>query len=167
MHSPAAGTGPRSFGARALAFVLHEFRQVLPPTIFFAVGFNLIVFTQRLILAEYMIEFSGYLVAVVMALEMLALIGVQRSEQVFGSVDPAAAAGGNTHWLGMALFTDYLYPFELAAVILTVAIIAAIMLTLRRRPNTKHQDPARQVLVRREDRVRMVKMDAETKRGEQ
>ena len=68
MHSPAADTAPRSFGARALAFFLHEFRQVLPPTIFFAVGFNLIVFTQRLILAEYMIEFSGYLVAVVMAL---------------------------------------------------------------------------------------------------
>jgi NADH-quinone oxidoreductase subunit J len=106
-------------------------------------------------------------VATVMALEMLALIGVQRTEQVFGSVDPAAAAGGNTKWLGMALFTDYLYPFELAAVILTVAIIAAIMLTLRRRPNTKHQDPARQVLVRREDRVRMVKMDADSKRGEQ
>ena len=106
-------------------------------------------------------------VALVMALEMLALIGVQRADQLFGSVDPAAASGGNIKWLGMALFTDYLYPFELAAVILTVAIIAAIMLTLRRRPNTKHQDPARQVLVRREDRVRMVKMDAESKRGEQ
>jgi hypothetical protein len=68
MHTTAAGEAPQSFGARALAFFLHEFRQVVPPTIFFAVGFNLIVFTQRLILAEYMIEFSGYLVAVVMAL---------------------------------------------------------------------------------------------------
>jgi hypothetical protein len=68
MHTTATGEAPRSFGARALAFFLHEFRQVVPPTIFFAVGFNLIVFTQRLILAEYMIEFSGYLVAVVMAL---------------------------------------------------------------------------------------------------
>lgn len=68
MHTTAADGAPRSLGGRALAFFLHEFRQVLPPTIFFAVGFNLIVFTQRLILAEYMIEFSGYLVAVVMAL---------------------------------------------------------------------------------------------------
>jgi hypothetical protein len=68
MHSPAAGTAPRSFGARALAFFLHEFRQVLPPTIFFAVGFTIIVFTQHLILAEYEIVFAGYLVAVVMAL---------------------------------------------------------------------------------------------------
>jgi hypothetical protein len=58
----------RGLGRRAFAFFLQEFRQVLPPTIFFAVGFNIIVFTQRLILAEYMIEFSGYLVAVVMAL---------------------------------------------------------------------------------------------------
>ena len=106
-------------------------------------------------------------IAVIMALEMLMLIGIQRTQQVFDSVDPAIAAGGNTKWIGMAMFTDYLYPFELAAVILTVAIIAAIMLTLRRRANTKHQDPARQVLVRREDRVRLVKMQAETKEGEQ
>ncbi len=68
MHSTAAGEAPRSFGARALAFFLHEFRQVLPPTIFFAVGFTIIVFTQQLILAEYEIAFSGYLIAVVMAL---------------------------------------------------------------------------------------------------
>ena len=56
----------------------------------------------------------------------------------------------------------YLLPFELAAVILTVAIIAAILITLRRRAGTKHQDPSRQVMVRREDRVRLVKMNAET-----
>lgn len=68
MHTPAAATALRSFGARALAFFLHEFRQVLPPTIFFAVGFTIIVFTQQLILAEYEIAFSGYLLAVVMAL---------------------------------------------------------------------------------------------------
>ena len=60
--------GHRSFPAKAFAFFLHEFRLVLPPTIFFALGFNLIVFTERLILAEYMIEFGGYLVAVMMAL---------------------------------------------------------------------------------------------------
>ena len=58
-------------------------------------------------------------------------------------------------------------PFEIAAVILTVAIIAAIMLTLRRRPGAKHQDPARQSAVRREDRVRLVKMKAEGQGGEQ
>lgn len=60
--------GHRSFAAKAFALFLHEFRLVLPPTIFFAVGFTLIVFTERLVLAQYMIEFSGYLIAVMMAL---------------------------------------------------------------------------------------------------
>ncbi len=107
------------------------------------------------------------LVAVIMAVEMIALIGVQRFGQKITSPDPALAAGmSNTEWLGKALFTDYILPFELAAVILTVAIIAAITLTLRRRKGTKHQDPARQVMVRREDRVRLVKMAAERKQEE-
>jgi NADH-quinone oxidoreductase subunit J len=106
----------------------------------------------------------GILVAVVMAAEMLILIGVQRFGQTIPAADPAlAAAGSNIEWLGRSLFTDYIYPFEIAAVILTVAIIAAIVITLRRRPGTKHQDPARQVAVRREDRIRLVKMDADRK----
>ena len=57
-------------------------------------------------------------------------------------------------------------PFEIAAVILTVAIVVAVMLTLRRREGTKHQDPSRQVMVRREDRVRLVKMKADARPGE-
>ena len=63
--------------------------------------------------------------------------------------------------LGRILYTEYVYPFELAAVILVVAIIAAISLTLRRRPMVKHQDPDAQIKVRKEDRLRVVKMDAE------
>ncbi|HBK56150.1 MAG TPA: NADH-quinone oxidoreductase subunit J, partial [Xanthomonadales bacterium] len=101
------------------------------------------------------------LVAIVMAVEMVVLLGSQRFGQVFDSPDPAGAIG-NTAWLGQALFTDFVIPFELAAVILTVAIVIAIALTLRRRPGTKHQDPALQVQVRREDRVRLVKMKAES-----
>ncbi|GBE10110.1 NADH-quinone oxidoreductase subunit J [bacterium BMS3Bbin12] len=69
----------------------------------------------------------------------------------------------NTRMLGDVLYTHYVYSFEIAAAILLVAIIAAIVLTLRRRPDTKHQDPARQVRVRRRDRIRIVKMDAEKK----
>jgi NADH-quinone oxidoreductase subunit J len=100
----------------------------------------------------------------VMALEMFTLIGVHRLDQAMSPVNPAGSgAVSNTEWLGRAMFTDYLLPFELASVILTVAIIAAIALTLRRRTGTKHQDPARQVNVRREDRVRLVKMSAETR----
>ena len=70
----------------------------------------------------------------------------------------------NTKELGRVLYTDYVLPFEVAAVILLVAIIAAISLTLRRRPVTKYQTPSNQVKVKREDRIRMVKnMDAEVK----
>ncbi|PKM08421.1 MAG: NADH-quinone oxidoreductase subunit J [Gammaproteobacteria bacterium HGW-Gammaproteobacteria-4] len=105
-------------------------------------------------------------VAVVMFGEMIALIGVQRFQQTFAESDPAALAGGsNIQWIARALFNDYLLPFEVASVILTVAIIAAIAITLRRRPGTKHQDPSRQVQVKSADRVRLVKMAAVRKEG--
>ena len=82
------------------------------------------------------------------------------------AADPAQAAGlSNLEWIGQALFTRFMLPFEIAAVILTVALVVAVMLTLRRRPGTKHQDPSRQVAVRREDRIRLVKMKPEA-RGE-
>ena len=78
---------------------------------------------------------------------------------------PPPAAGvdvNNTHDLGMLLYTVYVYPFELAAVILLVAIVAAIRLTLRHRPDNKFIDPARQVRVRKgPDRIRIVKMASE------
>ena len=107
----------------------------------------------------------GLLVAVVMLLEMLALIGVKsRVATAFASNDAALAAdsaSGNTHWLAQSLFTGFMLPFEVAAVILTVAVVAAVMLTLRRRPGAKHQDPSLQARTRAGDRIRMVKMDAE------
>jgi NADH-quinone oxidoreductase subunit J len=103
----------------------------------------------------------GLGVAVIMLVEMLALIGV-RSMQIAPPADPAAAAGlSNTAWLATALFSQFLLPFEVAALILTVAIVAAIPLTLRRRSGLKTQDPARQVRVVARDRVRIVKMAAE------
>ena len=106
----------------------------------------------------------GLLVAVVMLLEMLALIGVKsRVATAFASNDAALAAdsaSGNTHWLAQSLFTGFMLPFEVAAVILTVAVIAAVMLTLRRRVGAKHQDPAWQASVRAQDRVRIVKMES-------
>jgi NADH-quinone oxidoreductase subunit J len=67
----------------------------------------------------------------------------------------------NTLELGRVLYTKYAYPFELAAVLLLVAIVAAISLTMRRRPGLKVQNISMQVAVRREDRVRIVKMEAE------
>jgi NADH-quinone oxidoreductase subunit J len=66
----------------------------------------------------------------------------------------------NTKALGRVLYTDYVLPFEVAAVILLVAIIAAITLTMRRREQTKYQTPGKQIRVKREDRLRIVKMDS-------
>jgi NADH-quinone oxidoreductase subunit J len=103
----------------------------------------------------------GLLVAIVMLVEMLALIGV-RSMQIAPPADPALAAGmSNTVWLANALFSQFLLPFEVAALILTVAIVAAIPLTLRHRVGVKTQSAARQVRVQSRDRVRIVKMAAE------
>ena len=106
-------------------------------------------------------------VALLMLFEMLGLLGVRGGAgRALPSADPAAQAGSNLQWIGQDLFTRFMLPFEIAAVILTVAIVVAVMLTLRRRTGTKHQDPARQVMVRREDRVRLVKMKADVPRGE-
>ncbi|HMM58230.1 MAG TPA: NADH-quinone oxidoreductase subunit J [Rudaea sp.] len=107
----------------------------------------------------------GVGVAVVMLVEMLMMIGV-RTLQSAPISDPAAAAGmSNIGWLGRTLFREFLLPFEVAALILTVGLIAAIPLTLRKRTGIKTQNPGRQVMVQREDRIRLVKMDA-VKKGE-
>lgn len=104
----------------------------------------------------------GLLVAVVMLVEMLTLIGVKAELASAFGADPAAAQGmSNTEWIARALFTEFMLPFEVAAVILTIAVVAAVMLTLRRRSGVKQQDPAAQSRVRAQDRFRMVSMPAE------
>src|SRR5688500_18885423 len=103
----------------------------------------------------------GLLVAVVMLAEMLTLIGIKAMVAAPFAADAATAADiPNTTWLARALFTDFMLPFEVAAVILTIAVVAAVMLTLRRRVGGKHQNPSEQSRVRGRDRLRMVKMDA-------
>ncbi|MCX7055163.1 MAG: NADH-quinone oxidoreductase subunit J [Proteobacteria bacterium] len=103
------------------------------------------------------------------ALIVVAQIGLVVYVRKLGLDDTAAAvvnrpAGySNTQELGHLLYTQYLYPFEIAAVILLVAIVAAITLTMRDRPGQKVQDIGKQVAVRAKDRVRIVKMDAETR----
>ncbi|MFP4209473.1 MAG: NADH-quinone oxidoreductase subunit J [Wenzhouxiangella sp.] len=102
----------------------------------------------------------GLLVAFTMALQMFLVIWTRGLETV---PMPAPNPEGYSHIgaLGLLLYTDYLFAFEIAAVLLLVAIIAAIMLTHRKRDNTKHQDPSRQVQVKRAERVRLVSMPAE------
>jgi NADH-quinone oxidoreductase subunit J len=106
----------------------------------------------------------GLLVAVLIAAEMLLMVGPESlGLDVVAAPARHAADYSNTAELGGLLYTVYVYPFEIAAVVLLVAIVAAIALTLRRRPETKYQNPSEQVSVRREDRVRLVKMAAEKK----
>jgi len=104
----------------------------------------------------------GAAVGVLVLLEMVLVI--LSGTKGAGSA-AAPAAGSNTKALGKLLYVDYVYPFELAAVLLLVAIVAAIALTYRQRRETKIQDPAEQVKVRREDRVRLVRMPAEKREG--
>ena len=100
-------------------------------------------------------------VGAVMVVEMIAII-VRGFVETRAPGDPGSGYS-NTRALGHVLYTDYAYPLELAAVLLLVAIVVAIALTLRKRKDTKYQDPARQVAVRRGDRVRLVSMPAEKK----
>jgi NADH-quinone oxidoreductase subunit J len=76
---------------------------------------------------------------------------------------PHAAGYSNTQELGRLIYTEYVYPFEIAGVILLVAIVAAIALTLRQRKDSRYIDPARQVEIKREGRVRIVSMPSEKK----
>ena len=73
---------------------------------------------------------------------------------------------GSPSWFIKILYTEYVYPFEIAAVILVVAIIAAISLTLRRREGVKKQNQSEQVRTKKSDRLRMVKMDSEKRTGD-
>jgi NADH-quinone oxidoreductase subunit J len=105
----------------------------------------------------------GAIVAGVMVLELLGVIWLKGSGlPVTGALLRQQAGHSNTREIGIALYTGHAFEFELAAFILLLAIVAAIMLTLRHRPGLKVQDIAAQVRVRREDRVRLVKVETET-----
>ena len=109
----------------------------------------------------------GLVIAAIMAIEIFLVVGPAQFglDQV---ARPAAAAAGvsNTEALGRVLYTVYVYPFEIASVILLVAIVAAIRLTLRHRPETKYQKPERQVRVTKgPDRVRVLAMPSEPRLG--
>ena len=106
----------------------------------------------------------GIGVALLMVIELMQLIWL-RGQGVAGTTGFAPTPEGysNTKALGAVLYTEHVYAFEIAAVILLLAIVAAITLTMRKRPGLKVQDIAAQVAVRAKDRVRIVKMDAEKK----
>jgi NADH-quinone oxidoreductase subunit J len=105
----------------------------------------------------------GVLLAVVAVAEVFSVVWLRSDGFPTGRPEAKSADYSNTAELGKILYTEYVYAFELAAFVLLLAIIAAIVLTMRRRPGLKKvQDISAQVAVNRNDRVRIVKMDAET-----
>lgn len=98
------------------------------------------------------------LIGAFIALEMAAVLldGFRLSTPA--PLDPVAIKLGNAKMLGISIYTSYLYPLQIAAVLLLVAIIAAIALTLRRRKDSRYQDPSQQVKVKKADRLRIVKV---------
>jgi NADH-quinone oxidoreductase subunit J len=110
----------------------------------------------------------GILVALVMAGELLSVLWArQRLGAEFFPPPPGHELGySNTQAIGEWLYSHFLLPFEVAGIILLVAIIAAVALTLRSRPKVKTQNPAHQVRIKRQERVRLVKMPSSTRRSE-
>ncbi len=106
----------------------------------------------------------GIGVALFMAFELIQLIWLRSQTDLAASGFAAYPEGySNTKALGSVLYTEHVYAFEIAAVILLLAIVAAITLTMRKRPGLKVQDISKQVAVRAKDRIRIVKMDTEKK----
>ena len=99
--------------------------------------------------------FGGVLAAIMVG-QMIWVLGSRQTSETGAQVLKHSASYSNTKELGRLIYVDYVYPFELAAVLLLVAIVAAIALTLRRRKSVKSQDPAKQVLVQKSDRIRIV-----------
>ena len=103
-------------------------------------------------------------IALIMVVELIQLIWLRSSAGTIPGIFGANPQDyNNTKALGAVLYTEHVYAFEIAAVILLLAIVAAITLTMRKRPGLKRQNIAEQVSVRAEDRIRVVKMDAEKK----
>jgi NADH-quinone oxidoreductase subunit J len=105
----------------------------------------------------------GILIAIIVIIEIGSVVWVKGLGRAVSEPAASVAVEGysNTRELGSLLYTKYLYPFELAAALLLIAIVAAIVLTMRHRANLKQQDIAAQVSVRARDRIRVVKMNPE------
>jgi len=104
----------------------------------------------------------GGLIGLIVAIEIgMVMLSSAVKEKIPTDVPAKPADYNNTEALGIEMYTNYIYPFELAAIILLVALVVAIVLTMRKRPGLKQQDINAQVAVDAKDRVRLVKMEAE------
>ena len=162
------------FSAAAIWLLLKaEFLAIVLVLVYVGAVMVLFLFVVMMLdinLAKLREGFWGYLpfaagVGVLIVLEMTTAIlsGFLKPDE---QVPAAAATIGNTKELGKLIYTQYVYAFEIAAVILLVAIVAAVALTLRRRKDIKYMDPGEAVKVKASDRLRIVKMKAETTRND-
>ncbi|HKU88992.1 MAG TPA: NADH-quinone oxidoreductase subunit J [Steroidobacteraceae bacterium] len=161
-----------SFFTSAAIWLLIEAEFLAVVLILVYVGAVMVLFLFVVMMLDINIEevrarvtryaFFGGIVAGVVVFEIVSVVWT-RSLGLDVTTGAAAqpANYSNTAELGKLLYTDYVYPFELAAVLLLIAIVAAISLTMRKRAGLKQQNVAKQVAVRREDRVRIVKVPAE------
>lgn len=104
-------------------------------------------------------------VGILIALELVAIIVRGVGDNTLLTQWPINPNYSNTQALGQLLYTEFVYPFELAGIILLVAVVAAVALTLRKRKDTKYANPSEQVRIKRSDRIRMVSMPAESQRA--
>lgn len=103
----------------------------------------------------------GLVIALLMVLEMGLILGGSYFDLLETDVPQTAIGESNVQAIGRLIFTDYVYPFELASVVLLVAIVAAVALTLREKRKTKSVSPSQQVFVKAKDRVRVLQMQSE------
>jgi NADH-quinone oxidoreductase subunit J len=150
-------------GAEFLAIVLVLVYVGAVMVLFLFVVMMLDINIEELRIGFTRFAWLGWLTALIVILEIAGVVAARTfGVDVSKGATPVAAAGySNTAELGRVLYTQFAYPFEIAAIVLLVAIIAAITLTMRKRPGHKVQDVSRQVAVRAQDRIRIVKMQPE------
>jgi NADH-quinone oxidoreductase subunit J len=144
----------------AIALVLVYVGAVMVLFLFVVMMLDIDIATIRAGMIKYLP--IGIITAVVMLVSLWMVVGPEHfGLEKYAAPTRHAVDYNNTAELGSVLYTVYMYPFEIAAVILLVAIIAAISLTMRRRTDTKYQNPSEQVAVHKSDRLRVVKMESE------
>ena len=156
------------FTAAAIWLLLHaEFLAIVLVLVYVGAVMVLFLFVVMMLDVNFEIlrqHFRSYLpIAAAVGILVLFEMALVIVDSAIGRTATAAPAptGSNTTALGRLLYVDYVYPFEIAAVVLLVAIVAAIALTHRERRERKHQDPGWQVKVRREDRLRILDLPSE------
>jgi NADH-quinone oxidoreductase subunit J len=147
----------------AITLVLVYVGAVMVLFLFVVMMLDINIVTMRKGFARYL-PIGAIVAMLLLAVMVMAVGGDHFGLDKWSTPEAHNADYSNTRELGQLLYTEYLYPFEIAAMILLVAIVATIALTLRRRPGTRIQNVDQQVAARRSERVRLVSMNAEERK---